>query len=112
MSKQTIIQNVFTDYGKYGITWRDIEEEIEPLIDKSLKDGLSCEKIYFYLQSTLADMYGLKYFWCTSRQMGRAFGISDEKMLEINKKTSKELGIEKIGLDEPFRFPVKLIKNH
>ena len=34
MSKQTIIQNVFTDYGKYGITWRDIEEEIQAIIDK------------------------------------------------------------------------------
>ena len=37
MNKQTIIENILTIYGKYGVT----QEDIEPLIDESIEDGFS-----------------------------------------------------------------------
>ena len=40
MDKQTIIQNILVNYGKYGITREMIKENIEPLIDDGIKDGL------------------------------------------------------------------------
>lgn len=104
MDKQTIIENILTNYGKYGVT----QKEIEPLIDESVKDGLSYDRIYFFLQLAITDVYGLDFFWCTARQMARAFGTSDERMLEIIKETSKELKTEEEGLDNPFRVPVEV----
>ena len=50
----------------------------------------------------------MDFFWCMARQMARAFGISDERMLEIIKETSKELGTEVEELDNPFRVPVEV----
>lgn len=104
MNKQVIIQNILTNYSKYGVT----QEEIEPLIDESIKDGFSCDRIYFFLQLAITDAYGLDFFWCTARQIGRALGTSDDKMLEIIKETSKKSGTEEYGLDDPFRVPVEV----
>lgn len=104
MNKQTIIENILTIYGKYGVT----QEDIEPLIDESIEDGFSYDRIYFFLQLTLTDVCGLDFFWCTARQMARALGTSDEKMLEIIKETSKELRTEAEGLDDLFRVPVEV----
>lgn len=67
MNKQTIIKNILTIYGKYGVT----QEDIEPLIDESVEKGRSYDSIYFFLQLAITDVYGLDFFWCTSRQMGR-----------------------------------------
>lgn len=104
MNKQTIIKNILTIYGKYGVT----QEDIEPLIDGSVKDGFTYDRIYFFLQLAITDAYGLDFFWCTARQMARALGTSDERMLEIIKETSKELETEEYGLDDPFRVPVEV----
>lgn len=104
MNKQTIIKNILTIYGKYGVT----QEDIEPLIDGSVKDGFTYDRIYFFLQLAITDAYGLDFFWCTARQMAKAFGTSDERMLEIMKETSKELETEEYGLDDPFRVPVEV----
>lgn len=41
MDKQTIIKNILTNYGNYGITREMIKENIEPLIDDGIKDGLT-----------------------------------------------------------------------
>jgi len=103
MEKQTIIKNILTIYGKYGVT----QEEIESLIDESLKDGLSCDSIYFFLQLAITDAYGLDFFWCTARQMARALGTSDEKILEIMKEVHEEL-VKEEDLDKPFRVPVEV----
>lgn len=104
MDKQTVIQNILTTYGKYGVT----KEDIEPLINESLKEGCSYDSIYFFLQLAITDIYGLKFFWCTARQMARALGTSDERMLEIIKETDKKLIIDEKELDKPFRVPVEV----
>lgn len=103
MNKQTIIQNILTKYSKYGVT----QEEIEPLIDGSIKDGLSCDRIYFFLQLAITDAYGLEFFWCTARQMARALGRSDEEMLEIMIEAQEEI-VKEEDLDKPFRVPAEV----
>lgn len=105
MDRETIIKNLINDYGKYGITKADIE----PLICKSEREGRSYDFIYFFLQLALADVCGLEFFWGTSRQMARAFGISDDKMLEIIKETSTELKIRENGLDDYMKIPVEIV---
>lgn len=103
MDKQTIIKNILTIYSKFGIT----QEDIEPLIDESVKEGRSYDSIYFFLQLALTDVCGLDFFWCTSRQMGRALGRTDEEMLEIMKQVDEQVVSEE-ELDKPFRVPVEV----
>lgn len=103
MNKQTIIKNILTIYGKYGVT----QEDIEPLIDESVEEGHSYDSIYFFLQLTLTDLCGLDFFWCTARQMARALGTSDEMMLEIMKQAD-EKAVSEDDLDKPFRVPVEV----
>ena len=102
MNKQTIIKNILTIYSKYGVT----QEDIEPLIDESVEEGRSYDSIYFFLQLAITDVYGLDFFWCTSRQMGRALGRTDEEMLKIMKQAEGEYVKE--DLDKPFRVPVEV----
>lgn len=102
MNKQTIIKNILAIYSKYGVT----QEDIEPLIDESVEEGRSYDSIYFFLQLAITDVYGLDFFWCTSRQMGRALGRTDEEMLKIMKQAEGEYVKE--DLDKPFRVPVEV----
>ena len=83
MDRELLIQNIRLNYSRYGVTEEVIKEEIEPLIDDSIRKGRSYDFIYFVLQLAICEEYGLEYFWCTERQMARAFGISDEKMLDM-----------------------------
>ena len=73
MNKQTIIENILTIYGKYGVT----QEDIEPLIDESIEDGFSYDRIYFFLQLTLTDVCGLDFFGV---QRVRWEGYLEERM--------------------------------
>lgn len=103
LDKQTIIKNILTNYGKYGVT----QEEIEPLIDGSVKEAFTYDRIYFFLQLAITDAYGLDFFWCTARQMAKAFGTSEERMLEIMKEVHEEV-VKEEELDKPFRVPVEV----
>lgn len=108
MDKKIIIQNILTNYGKYGITQKDVE----PLIDEGLKDGLTYDRIYFILQVVICDLCRVEFFWCTPHQMAKAFDVHDERMLEIIKEAFKDFRIKEYGLDKPFRVPVEVAKQH
>lgn len=86
MDKQTIIQNIATNYGKYGIA----EETIIPLIDSGIEQGLSYDLIYLGLKMELCKLAG-EEFYCTSDEMARAFGVSNEEMDKIIKESRQEL---------------------
>ena len=108
MDRETVVQNIRLNYSRYGVTEDVIKEEIEPLIDDSIRKGRSYDFIYFVLQLAICEEYGLKYFWYTGRQMARAFGISDEKMLEIKKETSNKVNVKENRLDDFFKVPVEV----
>lgn len=65
MTRELVIQNIMNNYGKYGITIDMVKENIIPLIDDGIKDGLSYELIYLYLRSMLDKLTGQE-FYCTS----------------------------------------------
>ncbi len=90
MDKQTIIQNILVNYGKYGITREMIKENIEPLIDDGIKDGLTYDLIYLYLRSMMDKLTGQE-FYCTSEEMARAFGVSRDEMQRIIEESREEL---------------------
>ena len=55
-----------------------------------------------------ADVCGFDYFWCTPRQMARAFNVSDEKMQIIIKDACKEIEEKEDGLDDLIKVPVEI----
>ncbi|NDO52118.1 hypothetical protein FMM75_23050 [Lachnospiraceae bacterium MD335] len=86
MDRETVIQNVINNYGKYGIT----EEAIIPLIDSGIQQGLSYDLIYLGLKMELCKLAG-EEFYCTSSDMARAFGISNAEMSECIREARQEL---------------------
>lgn len=90
MNKQTIIQNILTNYGEYGITEEIIKETIEPLIEDGIKEGLSYEFIYLNLRVMLDKLTGQEFF-CTSDEIAKAFGVSNEEMNKIIEESRQEL---------------------
>ena len=90
MDKQTIIQNILINYGKYGITREMIKENIEPLIDDGIKDGLTYDLIYLYLRSMMDKLTGQE-FYCTSEEVARAFGVSHGEIQRIIEESREEL---------------------
>ena len=102
MDKQTIIQNILVNYGKYGITREMIKENIEPLIDDGIKDGLTYDLIYLYLRSMMDKLTGQE-FYCTSEEMARAYGLSHDEMQRIIEESKEELIEAGENPDEYFR---------
>ena len=104
MDKTTIMHSIMSTYGKYGIE----RDEIESIIDDGIKKGQSYDYIYFFLHLASADVCGFDYFWCTPRQMARAFNVSDEKMQIIIKDVCKEIEEKEDGLDDLIKVPVEI----
>lgn len=90
MNKQTILQNIITNYGKYGITPEMIKENIIPLIDDGVKDGFTYDLIYLNLRAMLDRLTGQE-FHCTSDEMARAFGVFEDEMYRIIQESRQEL---------------------
>ena len=86
MDKETLIQNIITNYGSYGIT----REDIEPLIDSGIAEGFTYDLIYLSLKAELTKIAG-EEFYCTSEDMARAFGVSVDEMSRIIEESRKEM---------------------
>ena len=86
MDKEMVIQNIINNYGKYGIT----KEDIEPVIASGVSEGLSYDLIYLTLKAELSKVTG-EEFYCTSSDMAKAFGISEEEMNRTIEDAREEL---------------------
>lgn len=98
MDKETLIQNIITNYGSYGIT----REDIEPLIDSGIAEGFAYDLIYLNLKAELSKFAG-EEFYCTSEDMARAFGVSIDEMDRIIEESREELIAAGEDPDEYFR---------
>lgn len=98
MDREMIIQNIITNYGKYGITTDMVEE----VIDAGLEGGMSYDLIYFDICRRISEITG-EEFYCTSSDMARAFGVSDEEMGKIIQEARQELIKSGENPDEYFR---------
>ena len=86
MNRETVIQNLTNNYGKYGIT----REVLEPLIDDGVKEGFTYDLIYLSLEAELSKLAGQEFF-CTSEDMARAFNMPVEEMNQIIEEAREEL---------------------
>lgn len=98
MNRETVIQNITNNYEKYGIT----REVIEPLIDSGIKEGLSYDLIYLTLKAELSKLAG-EEFYCTSSDMARAFGVSEDEINCTIEEAREELLAVGENPDDYFR---------
>ena len=86
MDRKIVIQNIMNNYGKYGIT----QDMVEEVIDTGLEDGMSYDLIYLDICRRISEITG-EEFVCTSSDMARAMGVSEEEMARMIEETRKEL---------------------
>ena len=98
MDRETLIQNILTNYGKHGITRQDIE----PLIDSGIAEGLTYDLIYLNLKIELSKLAS-EEFYCTSEDMAKAFNMSVNEMDRIIEESRKELIAAGEDPDEYFK---------
>lgn len=98
MDRETIIQNIMANYGKYGIT----QDMVEVVIDAGIEGGMSYDLIYLDICRRISEITG-EEFVCTSSDMAKAFGVTNEEMDKIIQDARQELIEAGEDPDEYFR---------
>lgn len=98
MTRETIIQNIMNNYGKFGIT----QDMINEVIDAGLEGGMSYDLIYLDTCRRISEITG-EEFVCTASDMARAMGVSNEEMQKIIEEAREELIEAGENPDEYFR---------
>ena len=98
MDRETVLLNIMNNYGKYGIT----EDMVNEVIDAGIKGGMSYEMIYWDTCRKISEITG-EEFICTSSDMARAFGMSDDEMNRIIEEAREELLASGENPDEYFK---------
>jgi len=98
MDRETVIQNIMSNYGKYGIT----EEMVNEVIDAGLEGGMSYDLIYLDMCRRISEISG-EEFVCSASDMAKAMGVSDEEMQKIIDEAREELIEAGENPDEYFR---------
>lgn len=86
MDRQTVIQNILTNYGKYGIT----QDMVEEVIDSGIEEGMSYDLIYLDTCRRISEITG-EEFVCSSSDLARAYGVSLDEMEKIISDAREEL---------------------
>lgn len=86
MTRETIIQNIMTNYGKYGIT----QDMINEVIDAGLEGGMSYDMIYLDTMRRISEITG-EEFLCSASDMARAMGVSEDEMTRMIEEAREEL---------------------
>ena len=98
MDREMVIQNIMVNYGKYRITQNMVEE----VIDAGIEGGMSYDLIYFDICRRISEITG-EEFYCTSSDMAKAFGVTNEEMDKIIQDARQELIEAGENPDEYFR---------
>ena len=98
MDRETVIQNIMNNYGKYGIT----QDMVEEVIDAGIEEGMSYDLIYLDICRRISEITG-EEFVCTASDMAKAFNVSDEEMDKIIEEAREELIEAGENPDEYFR---------
>lgn len=98
MDRETVIQNIMNNYGKYGITIDMVEE----VIDTGIEEGMSYDLIYLDICRRISEITG-EEFICSASDMAKAFNVSDEEMDKIIEEVRQELLEAGENPDEYFR---------
>ena len=98
MDRETVLQNLMLNYGKYGIT----EDMVEEVIDAGLEGGMSYELIYWDTCRKISEITGDEFI-CTSSDMARAFGMSEDEMNRLIEEAREELIADGEDPDDSFK---------
>lgn len=98
MDRETVMQNIMNNYGKYGIS----EDMVNEVIDIGIEGGMSYDLIYFDICRKISEITG-EEFYCTSSDMARVFGFSDDEMNKVINEAREELIEAGEDPDEYFR---------
>lgn len=98
MDREMVMQNIMTNYGKYGIT----TDMVNDVIDAGLEGGLTYEFIYYDICRKISEITGEEFF-CTSSDMAKAFNVSEDEMQKIIEEAREELIEAGEDPDEYFR---------
>lgn len=98
MDRETVIQNIMANYGKYGVT----QDMVEEVIDSGLEEGMNYDMIYLDICRRISDITG-EEFVCSASDMARAYGVSDAEMEKIIANARQELIESGENPDEYFR---------
>ena len=98
MYRETVLQNIMINYRKYGIT----EDMVNEVIDAGIEGGMSYELIYRDICRKISEITGEEFF-CTSSDMARAFGMSEDEMNRLIEEAREELIADGEDPDEYFR---------
>ena len=99
MDRETVVQNIMNNYGKYGIT----EDMVKEVVDAGRKDGMSYDLIYIDTCRKISEITGEEFF-CTSEDMARAFNMPVEEMNRIIEEARIDLAANGEDPDEYFRM--------
>ena len=87
MDREMVINNLLTNYGKYGIT----RAELEPIVDDGIQNyDLSLEAIYSGLRMSLASAFNEHEYFSLDDVMAIT-GESREELLQRIEQCRKEL---------------------
>lgn len=99
MDRETVIHNIMNNYGKYGIT----QDMVEEVIDAGIEEGMSYDLIYYLdICRRISEITGEEYY-CSASDMAKAYGVSDEEMLQLIEESRQELIEAGENPDEYFR---------
>lgn len=76
MTRNDVVKNLMSTYGKHGVTELLIEDEIE----SGLKHGFSYQTIYTGLRMALGNAFNVREYF-TPAEMAEAFGATEEEMI-------------------------------
>ncbi len=85
MNRDMVIQNIMLNYGQYVA-----KEQLESMIDSGVAEGFTYELIYLTLKAELSKLAG-EEFYCTSSDMAKALGVSENEINRLIEESRKEL---------------------
>ena len=98
MTRKLILQNIMTNYGRYGIT----EDMVNEIIDAGLESGANYDLIYLDLMKRISEITGEEFF-CTSEDMARAYNVPVEVIYKMIEDGREELIAAGENPDEYFK---------
>ena len=97
MDRETVIQNIMNNYGKYGIAIDMVEE----VIGAGIEGRMSYDLIYLDICRRISEITG-EEFVCSASDMARAYGVSLDEMEKIISDAREELIESGVDPDEYF----------
>lgn len=77
MTREDVVKNLLSTYGKYGVT----KELIESDIDDGLKHGFSFETIYTGLRLAMGKCFNEREHF-TTQEIAEALGMTHEEVIQ------------------------------